>query len=356
MQPVIKLYPMITLSQLPGRTTRINGSDYLFFSGYSYLGLGALPEFQEWVSEGIRHYGVVYPSSRVSNTPLELYERLETALARFTGTEAAATFSSGFLSARTAVEVAAQYLPVYALPQTHPASTGLPGVTVIHDRWETFLEQRLQAGETQFALAADSIHPTPGVINDFGFLQQVPPECRILLLLDDSHGIGWMGAAGQGAAEQLRLPAHVELLHHFSLSKAFHLNGGAICGSREWIGRIRQHVNYATSTPLMPALAHAWLESEALRNEQRRLLLRNIAHLQKLSATTTFVRNGGTPVFVVDIQGIAAQLLDRHIIISSFSYPDPQHAAVNRVVINALHTLADLETLVAVLHEQQNQP
>lgn len=342
---------MIQLSEKAGRTTCIDGEEYLFFSGYSYLGLGALPAFTDLVTAGIQRYGVVYPSSRVSNTPLRLYEEMEAALAKFTGTEAATLFSSGFLSARTAVETVAHYMPVYALAHTHPASTALAGVQTIDPAysWKAFLEQRAAAGEYRFALATDSINPTPGHINDFSFLAETDSKYQILLLVDDSHGIGWLGNSGTGIRYLLQLPNNIELMLHFSLSKSFHLNGGAICGSNYWIKKIRQHVNFATSTPFMPALADAWLKSYELCTVQRLQLLENIRFLKNCWANTTFVSNEETPIFVVHKKGLYPYLLQHHIIISSFSYPHPHQEPTNRVVINALHTKADLEKLAKLV-------
>ena len=122
---------MITLSQLPGRTTIINKEEYLFFSGYSYLGLGVNEAFINLIKEGIDLYGVVYPSSRISNTPLDLYAAFETKLAQFTSSQAAACFSSGFLSARTATEVVSNKMNVYCMQHTHPASSAHPAIKKI---------------------------------------------------------------------------------------------------------------------------------------------------------------------------------------------------------------------------------
>ena len=340
-----------TLSHLPGRTTVINETEYLFFSGYSYLGLGAVPAFTQYVKEGIDRYGIVYPSSRISNTPLDLYQSFETALARFTHTEAAAVFSSGFLSARTAVETAAQYMPVYCREHTHPASSAVAGVKQIHasQSWESFLEERSQAREFQFAWAADSVNPTFGRIHDFRFLQNLPSEFSILLVVDDSHGIGWLGEDGRGISSLMQLPGNVSLLLNFSLSKAFHLNGGAICGSSNWIDRVKHHVNFTTSTPVMPALVYAWLQAGELIQQQRHQLLQNIARLQKLTTNDTFVENEGTPVFFVDLPGIAPYLLQNRVIISSFSYPHPENSPENRIIVNALHHASDLEQLADLM-------
>nr|WP_294907412.1 aminotransferase class I/II-fold pyridoxal phosphate-dependent enzyme [uncultured Lacibacter sp.] len=344
---------MVTLSQAPGRTTIINGNEYLFFSGYSYLGLGKNKQFIDSVKEGIDRYGIVYPSSRISNTALDLYAIMEAQLASFTDTEDAAVFSSGFLSARTAVQVVSEEMNVYCLPKTHPASSALPGSIKIDDdlTWDAFLAERAAAGEFTFAIAADSINPTPGHINSFDFLAATSSNFSITLIIDDSHGIGWMGNEGKGMASLLKLPGNIDLLLNFSLSKAFHINGGAVCGSRKWIAAVKHHVNFTTSTALMPALAHAWTKSSDLFAEQREILLQNIHFLQKLTTNFTFVANEGTPVFVVAKKGIAPYLLQNNTIISSFGYPHPESDPVNRVVVNALHLRSDLEKL-AQLTEQ----
>ncbi len=342
---------MITLSQIPGRTTLIDGKEYTFFSGYSYLGLGMLPAFTDLVKKGIDQYGVVYPSSRISNTALDLYAKTEEALANYTNTDEAACFSSGFLSARTAVEVVKEEMNVYYLHHTHPASIALQGLKPIpaEQSWADFLTERAAANEFEFGLAADSINPTPGHVNDFSFLQNTAPGFRITLILDDSHGIGWLGEKGKGIRSLLRLPVSVELLLNFSLSKAFHINGGAICGSRKWITAVRRHVNYTTSTPLMPSLAFAWFNGHHLFLQQQTLLLQNIDYLRKLTTNNTFVAGEGTPVFVLSKKGIAPYLLQHNTIISSFSYPHPDSDPVNRVVVNALHLKSDLENLVRLV-------
>jgi 8-amino-7-oxononanoate synthase len=342
---------MITLSQIPGRTTLINNEEYLFFSGYSYLGMGLNEHFISLVKEGIDKYGVVYPSSRISNTPLDLYEQFEFKLAQFCKAEAAACFSSGFLSARASTEVVARQMNVYAMPHTHPSSSGHPAIKEIpvNQSWAAFLQEREEKKEFTFGLAADSINPTPGHINDFFFLNNTPSQFNITLIIDDSHGIGWMGDDGEGIRSAISLPPNIELLLNFSLSKAFHINGGAICGSLKWINEVKEHVNYATSTPIMPSLAYAWTKSEQLFQHQREILQQNIRHLQKLTTYYTFVANEGTPVFVADKKNISDYLLHNKVIISSFAYPHPENDPVNRIVLNACHLKSDLEKLAQLI-------
>lgn len=342
---------MIQLEQKPGRTTFINGKEYLFFSGYSYLGLGCNKDFLQLIHEGIDKYGVVYPSSRISNTPLQLYAQFEEQLAQLTGTETCAVFSSGFLSARTATEVVANKMNIYYRYPAHPASSHHHQAIRIDTSWDDFLTERKTANEFRFGIIADSINPTPGSFTDFSFLNNVPKEFQIVLIVDDSHGMGWLGKQGEGIVSRLQLPAHVELLLNFSLSKAFHLNAGAVCGSSYWIQQIKEHVNFTTSTPPMPALAYAFLYGTGIFEQQRKMLHHNISHLQNLTANTTFATNEGTPVFLVHKQSVAPYLLQQHVLISSFGYPHPSDNPVNRVVVNALHLESDLEKLVQYIEQ-----
>lgn len=340
---------MITLSEMPGRITTINGFEYLFFSGYSYLGLGNHDEYKSLVKEGIDKFGVVYPSSRISNTPLDLYETVEHRLAALTHTEQAAVFSSGFLSARTVAEVMCSNRKVYAKVGTHPASSGLSSVTPITQSWDEFLEEREQEQEFEFGIVADSFDTTPGHIYDFSFLKQTPARFNITLAIDDSHGIGWMGPEGEGIASRLQLPPNIDLILHFSLSKAYHLNAGAVCASSAWIRKIKEHVNFTSSTPMMPALAYAWINASHIYREQRSVLANNIEYLQKQTASFTFAHNEGTPVFKIELKDIAPYLLQNNIIISSFGYPHPEDDTINRVVVNALHLKSDFDKLTQTL-------
>jgi 7-keto-8-aminopelargonate synthetase-like enzyme len=340
---------MLTLEQKPGRVTFIDGKEYLFFSGYSYLGLGCDEDFLQLIHDGIKKYGVVYPSSRISNTPLKLYGEWEEKLSGMTNSKESAVLSSGFLSARTAVEVVAEEMNIYYRYPSHPASSHHNKAIAIEHDWDQFFNDQLRKKEFRFGIMADSINPTPGSFNDFSYLNKFSEEFQITLILDDSHGIGWLGNNGEGILSRLQLPKQVDLLLNFSLSKAYHLNAGAVCGSSYWIQKVKQHVNFTTSTPPMPALAHAFLYGEPIFKLQRERLHQNIDYLRKLISAYTFVTNEGTPVFVVHKTSVAEMLLKKQILISSFGYPKPENDKVNRVVVNALHSSTDFEYLMTVL-------
>jgi len=66
-----------SFDETPNRIAIINGKEYLFFSGYNYLGMNSVPEFAALVKEGTGKYGWLFPSSRISNTRLKIFEEAE---------------------------------------------------------------------------------------------------------------------------------------------------------------------------------------------------------------------------------------------------------------------------------------
>ena len=104
------------------RTISIEGKEYLYFSGTSYLGMNALPEFEEMVLKGISHYGSNYGASRRSNVQLKVYEEMEAFFASQAEAEKAVVMSSGFLAGYMTAEVLSGIVDeMWVAPDTHPA-------------------------------------------------------------------------------------------------------------------------------------------------------------------------------------------------------------------------------------------
>ncbi len=177
---------------MPGRTVVCDGREYLFFSGFSYLGMHASPSFRQWLAEGQAQFGSVYPSSRIGNLQLRLYEELEHSLAVHTGQQAAACFSSGYLSAQAALTWAVtKGKPLYA-PGAHPALR-YPGAVVTAGNWQDWLETTVdmlnREPDNSYVLFSDAVDPLRGEVHDFGALARL--RRKALVLVDDSHGLGF---------------------------------------------------------------------------------------------------------------------------------------------------------------------
>lgn len=344
---------MFLLDDPPGRKCKIDGKEFLFFSGYAYLGMNHVKEFTGFVKEGITKYGVLFPSSRISNTRIKLFEQLEQRLSALTGMADTVSFSSGFLAGKTISDILSSCKNILVAPGTHPAidiqtenKTGLANFNEWKNEIAYFINQ---SDENEFVITSDSVDVLKAQVHNFSFVKNIDLSKKIVFLIDDSHGIGILGKNGEGIISQLPQQKNVDYIICYSLSKAFNIEGGAISCSENWSNKIRQHHNYTGSTGMNPSLIHAFLKSKRLYAEQRKKLLKNINYLRKHMPPSLIKHDFDLPVFICSNDNAETLFYQNKMIISSFGYPDPSSKKINRIVINALHTKKDIQKLASVL-------
>jgi len=210
------------LENTPGRTCLIQGKEFLFFSGYAYLGMNYLKEFTELVKEGIDKYGLLFPSSRISNTRLKLYEEFETDLSQLTSMEDTVSFSSGFLAGKTIAAILSSYKNILTAPGAHPAI--LTNANDQHTN-ENFIDwsQRVtdlvnSSSDNEFVFICDSINILTGEINDLSFLKNINAEKKLIVLIDNSHGIGLSGVDEQPSILDLPQAGNIKYIISFVIS------------------------------------------------------------------------------------------------------------------------------------------
>lgn len=331
------------LQTTPGRICIINNKEYLFCSGYGYLGMSHAEQFIQNVIEGVRKYGPLFPSSRNSNSQLELFNDMESALSKLTKQESAVIFSSGFLAGQTIAGVLSLHKNIRIAPGAHPAiqirHIEIPGISF--NEWATLTVQTINDSEEDgWILIADSVDILHGVVNDFSFLQKFSLHKKITVLIDDSHGIGILGLNGEGIVATLPEQANIEYIISYSLSKAFNIPGGAVSASESWCKLLRSHANYTASSSLSPAMAFAFLESSAIYASQKKILCNNIIQLHREMHGND--EHKALPIFPCGRDDMQQTYLDQGIVVSSFHYPYPESPLVSRIVINALHTSGDI--------------
>lgn len=333
---------MIYVKGIPGRTTEVDGYSYLFFSGFAYLGMPSLPEFQNLVVEGIQKYGAVFPSSRCSNTRNAMYDEFEKALSGFVGLPASASFSSGYLAAQAALEFAASGGHLYALEGIHPSlkiktKNSFSGTV-------SFIIEQVNQSEYPGTIVLESVNPLTGQVADFDWLLQIKRPVRVIV--DDSHGIGLLGENGSGIAAHLPRADHLRYLICYSLSKAFSCEGGAISGEREDIDRIKNRPPFSAATPMSPAFLYAWMNSNELFESQLKKLKRNMLYFaDAIRKIETIAFDHRLPVFRFSNEMLYEKALKYHVLLSAFRYPTEKNPLMVRAVLNALHTTEDLDRL-----------
>lgn len=334
---------MNMLDSTPGRIACINGEAYLFFSGYNYLGIQQNEEFLNLVKQGMENNGSLFPSSRISNTRLELFDTFESALSTLTGMQDTVSFSSGYLAA-TAVSDCLLNAESYIAPGTHPALSGnYPVSNESFNIWsERIVRQIENSTSSNSVIAADAVDIMQSRVNNFDFLTLINRQKKITCIIDDSHGIGILGDDGEGIISKLPFADNIKYVLTYSLSKAFSIHGGAVSCNAETAMKLRKSAAYSGSTAINPAMAYAFLHATGLYKSQRMKLLSNIKLFSALSPQA--LHDPGLPIFIVPGDIDIEALISRKIIISSFAYPFPQSEAVNRVIVNALHTEEDLQS------------
>ncbi|HET9058250.1 MAG TPA: aminotransferase class I/II-fold pyridoxal phosphate-dependent enzyme [Chitinophagaceae bacterium] len=342
---------MFYLTHTPGRTVVIDEEEYLFFSGYSYLGMSYVPEFVQLIKEGINQYGVIFPSSRISNTRFSLYEKFEDKLSQLTGMQETISFSSGYLAGQAIASLLSSHPCSFISPEAHPAvSTSYNEEKMSVSEWQNkLLEFVYNHKPKEIAITFDAVNTLKGCINDFSVLEKIPSSVKIICLIDDSHSIGLLGSKGEGVISQMPQKDNIEYILSYSLSKAFHIEGGAISCSKEWADKIKRSPIYTGSTPILPTFAYVFLKAEKIYHQQRQKLNTTITILSEKITNNSFITHHNLPIFILHPSLTEERFKPEKIIISSFGYPDPKYNKINRIVVNALHTTNDIEYLTTSL-------
>lgn len=279
-----------------GPAVEIVGKQLVNFSSNDYLGLANDPLLRAAATAAIAEFGVGAGASRLISGTQSPHMRLEAALAKWKGTQAALTFSSGYATAVGTVPALVGKRDIILLDKLAHASlidgAKLSGATIRvfpHNhlgKLESHLEwARQEHPEGRHLVITESVFSMDGDRAPLRELIGLKKRFRALLLLDEAHAIGVIGANGRGLAHELGLSRHVDV-QMGTLSKALGVSGGYICGSHtlvEWLVNRARSFIFSTAPP--PALAAAALAAIEFLNSaegeaRRALLWKNIETLR----------------------------------------------------------------------------
>jgi 8-amino-7-oxononanoate synthase len=351
----------------------IEGKKLINFSSNDYLGLATEPALCEAAKAAIDQYGMGSGASRLVCGTLSPHVRLEEKLADFKRTEAALVFSSGYATALGTLGALCQKDDVIIMDKLSHASL-IDGARLSGAHLRVFphnhmgkLESHLEWARENFpearvVVVTESVFSMDGDWALLGEIVELKQRYGALLLLDEAHAVGVIGAHGRGLADQLGLSAKVDI-HMGTLSKALGVSGGYICGGRRLIelliNRARSFIYSTAPTPAVAAAGCAaieWMLSPA--GEKRRQGLRqNLAHFAEempmLFGEERKVQSAIVPVIVGEAEAAleAAQVLARKgFLVPAIRYPTvARDAARLRVTLSARHTRAQISGLCAVL-------
>ena len=344
---------------LPGRTIWLDGSERLYFSGTSYLGIGHNEAFRELLQEGIERYGTVYSSSRASNVQLSVYDEAEHLLASLTGADAALTFSSGFQAGQAVVQRLLDRKTVLYAPGTHPA-VWRSATDAVHGNfasWAATITEQVLATSGDVAIITNSLDPLLAQRHSFDWVTHLPEDRNITLLVDDSHGLGIIGAKGSGIFPSLRSLAKstTVVMVVSSLGKAFGVPGGVVLGPTAYITDLKKSPFFTAGSPAPPAYFYALLRAQSLYQQAREQLFENVAYFQEQTSPLSIFRSiDQYPVFYTEDHSLATAIAPS-CILSSFPYPYPDSEPITRAIVSSLHRSEDLETLATLVRRHKEE-
>jgi 8-amino-7-oxononanoate synthase len=348
------------IDHLPSRTLQYQGEDYLFFSGTSYLGMGHQPVFQQYLMEGIARYGTIFSASRNNNLKLDIYDEAESFLAQWTGVETALTVTSGLLAGQLVVNTFQNHQFIYA-PSVHPAIWAADfskrQIFANSMAFENEIIEIASNTKSPIVICCNAIDPLSCEEYDFNWVFQLSENQDITLILDDSHGIGVTYTEGAGIMRKLtdlglfQLKPYLKVIVIASMAKALGIPGGMILSDKKTIQTIQNNPLFVGASPIIPAYLYAFLKSQNVYSEARKRLLHNIAYFKKGCLKNNVPENffrflPDYPVFNTNQSQLYTTLLKHKIVISNFAYPLPSSPPITRIIMSALHTEWDIDTLI----------
>ena len=333
----------------------------------NYLGLADHPALVDAAAQAVHDHGFGMASVRFICGTQSVHKELESRLSDFLGTEDTILYGSCFDANGGLFETILDEQDCVISDSLNHASI-IDGIRLCRAQRLRYanndmaeLEQRLQeaAGARNRLIATDGVFSMDGVIANLSAICDLAERYDAMVMVDDSHAVGFVGAHGRGSHELNDVMGRVDIITG-TLGKALGgASGGYTSGRREVIEWLRQRSRpYLFSNSLAPMIAAATLTVLDLLeqgDELRRQLDRNATRFREGMTAAGFTLAGaGHPIIPVMLgdakvaSEMAQRLLGEGLYVIAFSYPVvPQGTARIRTQMSAAHSDADIDMAVA---------
>lgn len=340
------------------------GQRVINFCANNYLGLANHPALIEAAKQGMDSHGFGMASVRFICGTQDSHKVLEKKIADFLGMEDSILYSSCF-------DANGGLFETLLGPEDAVISDALNHASIIDgvrlckaQRYRysnnnmTELKQRLQeakaAGMRHILIATDGVFSMDGVIADLKTVCDLADEYNALVMVDDSHAVGFVGENGRGSHEYCKVMGRVDIITG-TLGKALGgASGGYTAAKKEVVEWLRQRSRpYLFSNSLAPAIVAASIKVIDMMTEgqeRREKLWRNAVLFREKMTAAGFTLAGADhaiiPVMLGDAkvaQQFASELLKEGIYVTGFFYPVvPQGQARIRTQMSAAHSEEDI--------------
>jgi glycine C-acetyltransferase len=339
------------------------GATVLNMCANNYLGLANHPEIIKAAHEALDHWGYGLASVRFICGTQSIHKQLESRLSEFLGTEDTILYGSCFDANGGLFETLLDAEDAVISDELNHASIidGIRLSKAVRYRYKNGDMADLEAKLKEAQTARYRMIATDGVFSMDGYIAKLPEICDLaekynaLVMVDDSHAVGFMGKRGRGTHEHHNVMGRVDIITG-TLGKALGgASGGYTSGRKAIIELLRQRSRpYLFSNSVAPPIVAASLkvlDLLAANTSLRERLFFNTERFRRRMLMNGFhVLPGEHPIAPVMFgdafaaSRMAALLLEKGVYVIAFSYPVvPQGKARIRVQVSASHTTEELD-------------
>ncbi len=340
--------------------------DLINLCANNYLGLASHPDMIAAAHAGLDSHGFGMASVRFICGTQDIHKQLERRVADFVGMDDAILFSSCFDANGGVFEVLLGEQDAVISDALNHASI-IDGIRLCKARRYRYANNDMNELEARLEEAADArfrLVVTDGVFSMDGTYANLPVICDLaerhdaIVMVDDSHAIGFIGARGAGTPEAQGVEGRVHITSGTFGKALGGASGGYITGPQPVIDLLRQRARpYLFSNSLAPSIVSATLRALELLEQSadlRQRLADNTAYFRERMTAAGFDVIAGehpiAPVMTGDArlaQQLASGLMQHGVYVTAFSFPVvPRGQARVRTQMSAAHTRAQLDQAI----------
>jgi 8-amino-7-oxononanoate synthase len=356
-----------------GPRIKIGGKTFLNFSSNDYLGLANHPALKEAAIKAVEKFGAGAGASRLVCGSLAPFHELEETLAKFKGTEAALTFSTGHAAALGTIPALVGKGDIIIIDKLVHAcvvdAAKLSGAKLrifnhndlndLEDILKWANQSQIANRKSQILIVTESVFSMDGDAAPLREILALKEKYDAWLMVDEAHATGLYGKNRRGLAEQLGVNRRIEI-QMGTLGKAFGASGGYICGSRMLIEfLVNRARNFIFSTAPIPAAAAAAMAGIRLVQSasggalNKKLWARITEFQSAVRSPQPIIPGAINPLLIGDETKaieLALKLRELNIFIPAIRYPTVARGAARlRITLTAAHSAEDVADLLAAL-------
>lgn len=343
-----------------------DGKEVLNFCANNYLGLSNHPALKDAAKKALDTHGYGVSSVRFICGTQDIHKQLEAAIARFFGMEDSILYAACYDANGGVFEPLLNEEDAIISDALNHASI-IDGVRLCKAQRYRYANADMQDLENQLKTAqaqrfrlivTDGVFSMDGNVAPLDKIYALAEKYNAMVMVDESHSAGVVGATGRGVTERFNLRGKIEIITG-TLGKAF---GGAIggftTGKKEIIDLLRQRSRpYLFSNSIPPMVAAAGIKMFEMMDESNDLqikLHKNTAYfVERMKAAGFDIKPTESAICAVMLydaklsQEMAARLLDEGIYVIGFYFPVvPKDQARIRVQISAAHETEQLDKCI----------